>query len=155
MMKFELSSQGKIPIEMEIMNSQPEYNLLSEGKRILDEKDLLEEHEEGKEFDKERYLIEVEGKSIGIIDFIMRNPRDGKPWLGLMIIHKDWTRKGIAEKALSMYEEMMAERGITEVRLGCFTANKPGLSFWTKMGFLQIKQIEFRDKPLWIMEKKI
>ncbi|WP_079508941.1 GNAT family N-acetyltransferase [Mesobacillus jeotgali] len=154
-MKFEQSSQEKIQIEMGIMNSQPDYNLLSDSKRILDEKDLLAEHEEGKEFEKERYLIEVKGKYIGIIDFIMSNPRDGKPWLGLMIIHKDWSRKGLAEKALSMYEEMMMNRGITEVRLGCFTANKPGLSFWTKMGYQQIKRIQFRDKPLWIMEKKI
>jgi RimJ/RimL family protein N-acetyltransferase len=155
MMKFVKSNPAQIPVEMEIMNSHPDYNLLSEGKRILDEKDLMEEHEEGKELEKERYLIEAEGKLIGIIDFIMRNPRDGKPWLGLLIIHKDWTRKSIAEKALAMYENMMVNRGIAEVRLGCFAANEPGLSFWTKQGFQRFKQIQFRDKPLWVMEKKL
>ncbi|CAM3799220.1 GNAT family N-acetyltransferase [Mesobacillus thioparans] len=154
-MKFIKSSKDRISEEMEIMNSHPDYNLLADGKRILDEKDLLEEHEEDKDLKKERYLIELEGKSIGIIDFIMKNPRDGKPWLGLMIIHRAWTRKALAEKALSAYEEMMKERGITEVRLGCFAANQPGLSFWKKHGFKQVKQIEFREQPLWIMEKKI
>ena len=154
-MKFVKSNPAQIPVEMEIMNSHPDYNLLSEGKRILDEKDLMEEHEEGKELEKERYLIEAEGKLIGIIDFIMRNPRDGKPWLGLLIIHKDWTRKSIAEKALAMYENMMVNRGIAEVRWGCFAANETGLSFLTKQGFQRFKQIQFRDKPLWVMEKKL
>lgn len=155
MMKFVKSNPAQIPVEMDIMNSQPEYNLLADGKQILDEKDLIEEHEEGRNLEKERYLIEAEGKFIGIIDFIMRNPRDGKPWLGLLIIHKDWNRKSMAEKALAIYETMMLNRGITEVRLGCFAANQPGLSFWAKQGFQQLKQIQFRDKPLWVMEKKL
>ncbi|MBT2679420.1 GNAT family N-acetyltransferase [Bacillus sp. ISL-35] len=154
-MKFVKSSHEKISVEMEIMNSHPDYNLLADGKRLLDEKDLLEEHQEGHNLEKERYLIEVEGKYIGIIDFIMKNPRDGKPWLGLLIIHKAWTRQSLAEKALSMYEEMMKKRGIPEVRLGCFAGNQPGLSFWKKQGFKQVKQIKFRDKPLWIMGKNI
>lgn len=154
-MNFVKSSQEKISVEMEIMNSHPDYNLLADGKRILDEQDLLKEHEEGNDLNKERFLIEEKGEYIGIIDFIMKNPRDGKPWLGLLIIHKLWIRQALAEKALAMYEAMMIKRGITEVRLGCFAANQPGLSFWTKQGFIRVKQIEFRDKPLWILEKNI
>ncbi|WP_170169047.1 GNAT family N-acetyltransferase [Mesobacillus subterraneus] len=154
-MEFVTSNKEMIPFELKIMNSHPEYNLLAEGKRILTDEDMLEEHEEGKELAKERYLMKVEEDYIGIIDFVMRNPRDEKPWLGLLIIHQSWSRQGKAEKALAIYEDMMKERGIREVRLGCFEANAAGLAFWEKTGFQRVKKIEFREKPLWIMEKAL
>jgi GNAT superfamily N-acetyltransferase len=154
-MEFIRSNKEMIPIEMEIMNSHPEYNLLADGKRILSQEDLLEEHDEGSDLEKERYLLKVGENYIGIIDFIMLNPRDQKPWLGLLIIHRDWTRQSYAEKALTIYEDMMRIRGINEVRLGCFEANSPGLSFWEKQGFTRIKEITYRDQPLWILEKAL
>lgn len=154
-MEFYRSNKDMISIEMEIMNSHPEYNLLADGKRVLTEEDLLGEHEEEDVLDKERYLLKVDDVFIGIIDFIKENPRDKKPWLGLLIIHKDWTRNSFAEKALTKYEEVMRSRNIREVRLGCFIANKTGMKFWEKNGFYRVKEISFREKPLWIMEKKI
>ncbi|WP_423410584.1 GNAT family N-acetyltransferase [Heyndrickxia sp. MSNUG] len=116
---------------------------------------MLEEHEEGDGLDKERYLIKVGDDFIGIVDFIMENPRDKKPWLGLLIIRKDWTRKSFAGKALAKYEELMRGRNITEVRLGCFSDNSTGMQFWEKNSFQKVEEINFKEKPLWILEKKI
>ncbi|MEH7884955.1 GNAT family N-acetyltransferase [Bacillus sp. JJ1609] len=154
-MEFYKSNKEMISIEMEIMNSHPDYNLLADGKRFLADEDLLEEHEEEEELDKERYLLKVDDAFIGIIDFIMENPRDKKPWLGLLIIHNDWTQKSFAGKALAIYEELMRSRNIKEVRLGCFTANTTGMKFWERNGFHKVKEISYREKPLWIMEKKL
>ncbi|MGA9226550.1 MAG: GNAT family N-acetyltransferase [Mesobacillus sp.] len=154
-MEFYKSNKEMISIEMEIMNSHPDYNLLADGKKFLAEVDLLEEHEEEEELDKERYLLKVEDAFIGIIDFILENPRDMKPWLGLLIIHKDWTQKSFAGKALAKYEELMRSRDINEVRLGCFTANTTGMKFWERNGFQKVKEISYQEKPLWIMEKKL
>lgn len=154
-MEFFKSGRNTILAEMEIMNSQAEYNLLADGKRVLDEQDLLAEQEEKKELCKERYLIKVEKDLVGIIDFIMENPRDQKPWLGLLIIHRDWTRKSYGAAALSKYEEMMRGRGIDAVRLGCFTANTKGMAFWEKQNFRRVKEITFKDQPLWVMEKQL
>lgn len=154
-MEFYESNRDLIMIEREIMNTHPEYNLLADEKKFLTEEDLLEEHEEADGLDKERYLIKVDDDFIGIIDFIMENPRDKKPWLGLLIIRKDWTRKSFAGKALSKYEELMRGRNITEVRLGCFTDNSTGMQFWEKNDFQKVEEISFKEKPLWIMEKKL
>jgi len=154
-LEFYKSNKEMISIEMEIMNSHPEYNLLADGKRVLSEADLLEEHEEDGVMEKERYLLKDNDAFVGIIDFIMENPRDEKPWLGLLIIHHDWTRKSFAAKALAKYEELMRSRNIKEVRLGCFTANSTGMKFWERHGFHKIKEISYREKPLWIMEKKL
>lgn len=154
-MEFVKSGRNTILAEIEIMNSQPEYNLLADGKEVLDEDDLLEEQEEKKELGKERYLIKVGNRLVGIMDFIMENPRDQKPWLGLMIIHRNWTRKSYGAAALAMYEEMMRERGIKEIRLGCLTDNTTGMAFWEKHKFNRVEEIIFRDKPLWVMEKQL
>jgi RimJ/RimL family protein N-acetyltransferase len=154
-LEFYKSNIEMIQIEMEIMNSHPEYNLLADGKKFLAVEDLLEEHEEEEELDKERYLIKVDDAYIGIIDFIMENPRDKMPWLGLLIIHRDWTRKTYAEMALAIYEGLMRNRNINEVRLGCFAENLAGISFWEKHGFTKLKEISYRDKPLWVMEKRL
>lgn len=152
-MEFIKSNKDLIPSEMEIMNSHPDYNLLSEGKAVLTYEDLIEEHEE--ELEKERYVIKVENDMIGIIDFIMENPRDHKPWLGLLIIHKTWTGHSYAKQALKKYEDLMRERNVFAVRLGCLTENINGMSFWQQNGFQNVKEISFRKKPLWIMEKKL
>lgn len=154
-MEFIRSGKETILAEMEIMNSQPEYNLLADGKKVLDEEDLLSEQEEKKELGKERYLIKAGEHLVGIIDFIMENPRDHKPWLGLLIIDRKWSRKSVGAAALAKYEQMMRERGIKEVRLGCFTDNVIGMAFWEKQNFRKVEEITFRGKPLWVMEKHL
>jgi RimJ/RimL family protein N-acetyltransferase len=85
----------------------------------------------------------------------MENPRDKMPWLGLLIIHRDWTRKTYAKMALAIYEGLMKNRNINEVRLGCFAENLAGISFWEKHGFTKLKEISYQDKPLWVMEKRL
>lgn len=152
-MEFILSSRDMITIELDIMNSHPEYNLLSDGKKYLTKEDMMEEHDEGNELEKERYLIKYEDQYIGIIDFIMENPRDQMPWLGLLIIHKDWNNKSLAKLALSKYVEIMRSRNISEVRLGCYAENTKGIHFWKNNGFIKIKEVILNEKQLWIMSK--
>lgn len=152
-MKLVISNKSMIPIELEIMNSQPEFNLLSVGKEQLTEKEILEEHEE--ELEKERYLIEENGKYIGILEFIMRNPKDEKPWLGLLIIHKAWTKQSYAQQAFDTYIGIMKERNVKEVRLGCLEGNDPGQRFWDRNGFVRVKKTLYNNRPLWILEKKL
>ncbi|HAQ07231.1 MAG TPA: hypothetical protein DCR24_06805 [Bacillus bacterium] len=154
-MEFIKSNIDMIEIEMEIMNSHPEYNLLADGKRLLEREDMIKEHEEEKALNKERYLVKIDESFIGIVDFIMENPRDCKPWLGLFIIHSNWTKKSYAVEALAKYEQIMKDRNIKEVRLGCFAANTRGMYFWEKNGYQKVKEMIFKDKALWVMEKEL
>ncbi|MFE8703252.1 GNAT family N-acetyltransferase [Cytobacillus sp. FJAT-54145] len=153
-MKFIKSNKTYIPIELAIMNSQPEHNLVSEDRELLTDEDLLEEHEEHKD-KKERYLISLDDEFIGIVDFIMENPRDLKPWLGLFIVHKNWEGKGVAQEAYTWYENLMKARGVGEVRLGCFKNNLKGLTFWRRQKYEIVKEIDFKEKPMFVLEKKL
>ncbi|HYK74560.1 MAG TPA: GNAT family N-acetyltransferase [Pseudoneobacillus sp.] len=154
-MEFIKTNTQFISIEMEIMNSHPDYLLLSDGKNQLSYEDLLEEHLEEEELDKERYLIKEEDNYVGIIDYIMENPNDKKPWLGLLIIRKEFTNMSLAKKAYGIYEMTMKNRGIQEVYLGCYKDNHNGLKFWKKNGFSILKEINYNEKPFYVLEKKI
>ncbi|QOR65989.1 hypothetical protein IM538_19620 [Cytobacillus suaedae] len=48
------------------MNSNPSFNLISTGKKILTYEDVLTEHEESTNIEKERYLIIYKNAYIGI-----------------------------------------------------------------------------------------
>lgn len=135
------------------MNSNPEYNLISEDKLYLTEADILKEHED--EIEKERYIVTSESGPIAIVDFTMCNPRDKNPWLGLFIIHKHAQNKGHAETIYSEYEELMIKRQIKEVHLGCLVNNEPGIRFWGKTGYSIYKEIDFKGKPLYCLKKNL
>lgn len=138
-------------IELEIMNSDTLHNLISKGKEKMTLEEILEDHHE--EIEKERYLIMWEGREAGILDFTLLNPKDEKPWLGLLVIHLDYQKKGLGQKAYDLYEQMMRNKGLACVRLGCFVENQKGLSFWEKQGFSVYKEIEFEGRPMYCLEK--
>ncbi|MFB6469376.1 GNAT family N-acetyltransferase [Cytobacillus sp. Hz8] len=153
-MEWIKSSLEYVSIELEILNSQPAFNLLSDNKTQLTADDLRKEFQ-SHPFEKERYLIQLNGEYAGIVDFVMENPKDHMPWLGLFIFHQKYEGKGLASQAYKIYEGMMIERGVSIIRLGCFQDNKKGLHFWEKHHFKKIKLVEFNEKPLWILEKHV
>jgi RimJ/RimL family protein N-acetyltransferase len=117
-------------------------------------KDILTEHEKD-EIEKERYLLKWKGKPMGIIDFTMYNPKDGFPWLGLLLIHKSFEGQGLAKKAFLHYEKLMMDREVSAIRLGCYKDNNRGLLFWERLGFKEIKEVQYKEKPLLVMEKEL
>lgn len=48
MLNWQICSKKTIPLELEIMNSNPTYNILSESKPFLTDIDIINEHD-GKE----------------------------------------------------------------------------------------------------------
>ncbi|CAG9619935.1 GNAT family N-acetyltransferase [Sutcliffiella rhizosphaerae] len=154
MLTFIKSEESLIEVELEIMNSQPSYNLISSGRATLTTYDIIKEQKEEK-LEKERYVIKWMDHYVGIIDFTLKNPKDGFPWLGLFLIHSDWENRGIAKKAYSLYESMMVAKKVNTIRLGCFEENKKGKRYWEKLGFDVQKSVFYKEKPLLIMQKKL
>lgn len=75
------------------------------------------------------------GQSVGVIDYLMENPSDKMPWLGLLMIHGDYQGQGYAVEALKKYESLMRKQGKETVRLGVIKKNDHALNFWTNRGF--------------------
>ncbi|TDL80242.1 GNAT family N-acetyltransferase [Peribacillus frigoritolerans] len=156
MIKLEPREKEHLPAELEIMNSNPDFNLISCGKPHLTEEDLRKEREEGKAVDAKRFMIKQKNQIIGIIEYCPLNPNDGKPWIGLFIIHRDVQGKGLAKLAYeTAEEELLSVEGFSEVRLGVLTNNERGNLFWQRMGYTAFKEGMYENRPIYHYEKKI
>ncbi|MFY0759460.1 GNAT family N-acetyltransferase [Metabacillus dongyingensis] len=152
-----LEPRGKehLQCELEIMNSNPDFNIISSGKPNVTEEDLEKEREEGKAVNAKRFMMKHDQQTIGLIEYCPLNPNDGKPWIGLFIIHSDFQGKGLAKLAYEAAEEVLAEEGFSEIRLGVLTNNERGNSFWQRMGFIAFKEGLHENRPIYHYKKKI
>lgn len=155
MMDFVKCSADNVEAELAIMNSNPAFNLVSKDKEELTLQEIIDDRSESVQIGAERFLIEVEHGYVGVIDWLMKNPNDGYPWLGLLTIKKEYQNHGYAKQALCQFYDLMRERGVTELRIGVIAMNKPAHRFWRAQGFEEVKSSEVGDKPILIYEKRI
>ena len=111
MIHFELNTIDKKHIEIDMMNSNPTYNLIAKGKEAIDEQDVEEEFRESVDLEVVRLFMKNKDDYIGIIDYCLSNPSDGKTWISLFVIHKKYQGSGLAEKIYSQFETRILEKG--------------------------------------------
>lgn len=150
-------SANTLEEEKKIMDSDPYHNLVSIGRKDFPLEMLLDEHKDKEKFQKERSLVRKEGfeDSIAIIDFTMCNPNDRKPWLGLLIVRGNYQKLGLGSEVYQLVEKLMSERGAKEIRLACYMGNEKAQQFWARQSFYKVKEIEYNDRLLVCLEKKL
>lgn len=146
---------NKIDIEMEIMNSNFEYNLIAFDKELLEEEDILKEHKEAKELNVERYLVKKGEKYIGILDYGMCSPRLKKPWLSLLVIHKKYQGLGYAKKLYLAYEKLMHDKKVNCIQIAVHSTNEKALNFWASLGFVKFNERNYEGKVFFSFEKEL
>jgi len=156
MITFVKSSLNMINIEMDIINSNKYFNLLSKGKEELTIEEITKEINQSIEIGAERYLIKDEDEYVGIIEFLMRNPNDGYPWLGLLVIKKELQHKGYGDQSLKEFYKFMQARNIRTFRIGVIIDNEAAHKFWRKHGFRELSKTSttIGDKKEVIMYEK-
>lgn len=143
----------KLGILKEIVNSNHEYNTLSEGHSELTDEEILQMYESSKGQGAVINFVVDGGRLVGVIDYLMENPSDKTPWLGLLVIHSDYHGQGYAGEALKKYESLMRDQGKEMVRLGVIKGNDRALNFWTNRGFTFYEE-KLGDKwTVWCFEK--
>ncbi|WP_206920015.1 GNAT family N-acetyltransferase [Alicyclobacillus suci] len=135
MIEFQPVTHESIGSLKEIINSNHEFNILSEGHLELTDEEILEMYESSKSQGAVMNFVVDGGQSVGVIDYLMENPSDKMPWLGLLMVHSDYQGQGYAVEALKKYEMLMRDRGKQRVRLGVIKGNDHALKFWTNRGF--------------------
>lgn len=134
-MHFESISKETLYIALEIINSNPEYNLLENGnsERTLQEaeKDLLNPSTESN-------FIKLDDTYIGLMDYLEENPNDHFPWLGLLMIHRDYQGYGFGVQAFELYKKKFLKQS-ERVRIGVLKENIKAHSFWKSLGFVSYK----------------
>lgn len=133
MMSFEEVKKESLYIALEMINSNSEYNIYENGKEARTFADME------KEFlnpNSTSAFIKLDDTYIGIIDYLIENPRDHYPWLGLLLLHGDYQGYGFGAQAFAVYENEMLKRGKKTVRIGVLKENTKAQRFWESLGFI-------------------
>jgi GNAT superfamily N-acetyltransferase len=138
MITFERITQDLIEVIEEITNSNPNYNLMENGQLTRSRDELMKEYFESPH-QSNTYFIKLDDTYIGLIDFLELNPRDGFPWLGLLMIHGDYQGYGFGTNAFLLFEEELIQKNVHALRLGVLLNNHQAKSFWLTNGFKYVE----------------
>jgi ribosomal protein S18 acetylase RimI-like enzyme len=90
------------------------------------------------------YLRE-DGAPAGIVDFVTEHERDGQPWLGALIIQRDYMRRGLAsELCQRVLDHLRVAHAAAHVSSGVAASNTAGLAFLRTSGFREVGQVSHR-----------
>lgn len=123
---------------LQLFNSVPDYMEIAEGKRVVTMEEVKRNYLENQEMaDSYTITIREKGRSqvIGYAQFILNNPRDNNPWLGLIMIHQEKQKLGYAAEFLQRLLVWYKENGYTSLHLGVMEKNAQVLPFYEKLGF--------------------
>ena len=97
---------------------------------------------EGAQLDPLRRVLVAEelstGNVVGLVDFVTTSPVDGLPWIGLVLIHGDYQRRGLGSEALRALVARLSVDGHTAVRMAVMDDNDVGLEFARRIGFVEV-----------------
>ncbi|MDF2923710.1 MAG: family N-acetyltransferase [Paenibacillaceae bacterium] len=142
-------------LELGILNSDIYFNKVCKGKELLTVKDVEEDRRESDGLGTERFFLRDGGKVVGILDYLLHNPGDGYPWLGLLLIAKEMQGHGYGLKALATFEQILRNNRLNKYRIGVVAGNKPAERFWHKRGFVKVKSVQQETRVVDVYEKQI
>lgn len=121
-----------------LYNSNPDYMECAFGKRTVTREAVEMDHADNLAFDYAYSLTmrtHAHRELVGIAQFILRNPRDGHPWLGLIMLHKNHQGKGYAREFLDTLIGWYRENGYASLHLGVLAGNQAVVPFYESYGF--------------------
>ncbi|NLK28354.1 MAG: GNAT family N-acetyltransferase [Clostridiales bacterium] len=151
-MMFQPITEDLLDVTLDILNSNSQYNTLENGNPLRTIEDVRNEFLNQ---ETESYLILLENKYIGIIDFLKNNPNDDCPWIGLLMIHGEFHSKGYGKIAYNLFEEKLIEQNFKKVRIGILKDNTIAKKYWISLGFKFYANKHWQDKAIECFEKQL
>lgn len=150
---FEEITEDTLYIALEMINSNPKYNLLEHGKEMRTEKELR------LELLNERttsVFIKLDDTYIGVIDYLINNPKDNQPWLVVFLIHRDYQGYGFGSLAYFQFEKQLLKKAVEVIRIGVLKEDGIAQEFWEAKGF-SYYQTTFNEngKEILCLEKRV
>lgn len=104
-------------------------------------------------------FLKETGDLVGVLDWIEENPSDGMPWVGVVMIHADWQRRGLASEALEALAESLRSRGSSALRAGVIERNHAGRALALRLGFevvsTTVKRLASGDEDVIVLELRL
>ncbi|WP_342476375.1 GNAT family N-acetyltransferase [Paenibacillus sp. FSL H7-0350] len=129
-----------LDIQASILNSQPEFNQMVLHKAFLEPLELEEENRNNLTMGEKMLYIRSHDRIAGLITYLPDYSADHYPWIGLLVIHRQYSRQGIGKTAVHALERMFRNHGLSAVRLAVQLENKAGEAFWTRNGFAPVRR---------------
>ncbi|MFD9504449.1 GNAT family N-acetyltransferase [Streptomyces sp. NPDC060035] len=119
------------------------------------EADLREEA--GTEGCKVLLARDGQGQLVGLLCLLDRHPTDGRPWIGLLMVHGSFHRKGIGRLLTDLVEERYRSEERNGIRLAVLENNPAALNFWSSLGWQEIDRRADRQhaRPCIVMHKQL
>ncbi|MED4754364.1 GNAT family N-acetyltransferase [Brevibacillus choshinensis] len=130
---------------LHVYNSNPDFMEYSYGQRFVTVEIVEQDHADNMAFafaNSYSYCLrEASSHSlIGIAQFILNNPRDGHPWLGLIMIDSRAQGKGYAKEFLDGLIDWYRENGYTSLHLAVLEKNQAVVPFYETYGFVPYEE---------------
>ncbi len=96
-------------------------------------------------------------KLVAVLDYLEGYPQNGIAFIGLFMLANEVHGKGIGKKMIQAFIESAKQNKFNEIKLGCFETNEVGHLFWSKMGFVNereiIREVDGRELNLIVMRR--
>ena len=89
-------------------------------------------------------VISKDGGVIGVLDWMERNPSDGHPWIGLVMVHGERQREGLGAEAVAGLLACLRRPGVAAVRAGVIERNPAGRALMQRLGFAPVSETTMR-----------
>lgn len=100
---------------------------------------------------------DAEGRLAGIVCLLDRHPKDGLPWIGLLMVDGRSRRTGVGRRLAGLVEERFRGEGRSGIRLAVLENNPGALAFWASLGWYEIDRRKdlAHDRPCVVMHKPL
>jgi GNAT superfamily N-acetyltransferase len=133
---FETITKETLYIALEIVNSNPEYNLRENDREQRSAEEVRLELLNDNTISA---FIKLDDTYIGVINYLPSNPKDNYPWLGLLLIHRDYQGYGFGSLAYTLFETEYLKSDV--IRIGVLKENVNARSFWEEKGFIYYQTV--------------
>ncbi|MER5651548.1 GNAT family N-acetyltransferase [Streptomyces sp. NPDC102256] len=97
------------------------------------------------------------GRTVGLVCLLDRHPKDGYPWIGLLMVRGDQRRQGVGRLLVRAVEERFLGQGRDGLRLAVLENNPSASAFWSSLGWQEIdRRADVRfERPCVVMHKRL
>lgn len=104
-------------------------------------------------------LLKQTGELIGVLDWMEKNPSDGNPWIGLVMIRADWQRRGLAAEAFGGLAERLRSHGMSTLRAAVIQRNQAGRALADRLGFhmvsTTVKRMASGEEEIIVLDRRL